>query len=129
MELPAVRISAATMAITPLIVSDIAVAQAAAPPRQDYGYFHGHGMIWGDHMGGVGGGVGLLLGPLFMIIVVVAIAAAIVVLMRAFGVAGPSIQSVSGQSGNRALDILKERFAKGEIDAEEFNERKRQLSD
>lgn len=125
MELPAVRISAATMAITPLIVSDIAVAQAAAPPRQDYGYFHGHGMIWGDHMGGVG----LLLGPLFMIIVVVAIAAAIVVLMRAFGVAGPSIQSVSGQSGNRALDILKERFAKGEIDAEEFNERKRQLSD
>ena len=126
MKQPVVRISAALTAIALFITADIAIAQTATPPRQDYGYFHGHGMFSGDHMGGFG----LLFGPLFMILVVIVIAAAIIVLMRAFGVAGASNQSAGpGQSGNRALDILKERFARGEIDAEEFNDRKRQLSD
>jgi len=126
MKQPFVRISGMLTAIAVSAAVDTALAQTTTPPRQDYGHYHGHGMFWGDHMGGFG----LLLGPLFMIIVVIAIAAAVVFLIRAFGVAGPSNQSAgSGQSGNRALDILKERFARGEIDAEEFNDRKRQLSD
>ena len=126
MKRPFIRISGILVAIAVSAAVDTAPAQTTTPPRQDYGYYHGHGMYWGDHMGGFG----FLLGPLFMIIVVIAIAAAIIVLMRAFGVAGPSNQLAgSGQSGNRALEILKERFARGEIDAEEFNDRKRQLSD
>ena len=126
MNQPLVPISAILTAVVTFAATDGVLAQASTPPRQDYGYYHGHDMFSGDHMGGFG----LLFGPLFMILVVIVIAAAIVVLMRAFGVAGASNQPAGpAQSGNRALDILKERFAKGEIDAEEFNDRKRHLSD
>ena len=74
-------------------------------------------------------GFGMVFGALFMILVVIAIIAAIVYLMRSFGVAGMSNASMRpSQPENKALDILKERFAKGEIDAKEFDERKRLLS-
>jgi putative membrane protein len=107
--------------------SGLANAQQTTPgPRQDYPYYHGHGMMWGDHMGGFG----LFFGPLFLIILVVAIAAAVVILMRTFGTTGASNQPAGlERSEGNALDILKERFAKGEIDADEFNERKRLLSE
>lgn len=103
--------------------SDIVLAQTSSPDR-GYGHFHGHGMMWG------GGPFGMFLGALFMILVVVAIIAGVVFLMRSFGVAGTSnAAEQSNQSENRALDILRERFAKGEIDAKEYDERKRLLSE
>ena len=58
------------------------------------------------HMGAWGWG-GMILGPIMMIVFI----AAIVAVAKA------------------PLDILKERFAKGEIDSQEFEERRRVLGD
>jgi putative membrane protein len=84
-------------------------------------------MMWG---GGYMGGFGMFFGLLFFILLVIAIIAAAVFLMRSVGVAGiPHPPVRPNESENKALDILKERFAKGEIDAKEFDERKRLLSE
>jgi len=80
-------------------------------------------MMWGyDGFGfGWGGmGIGMLL---FWGIIVVAI----VLLLRAFGTAS-SRQSESGGRGKAPLDILGERYARGEIDKNEFEQKRRDLS-
>lgn len=46
---------------------------------------------------------------------------------RLFGAAGPAVSSHAAQ--DRALALLKERYAKGEIDSTEFAERKKLLAD
>ena len=77
---------------------------------------------WGwDHMGNtMGWGYG---GP-FMILVWIAIIVAIV--LAAKSIFGDS--SRSGPSAKKsALDMLKERYARGEIDKEEFERKKRDL--
>jgi putative membrane protein len=85
---------------------------------------YGH---WGD-----GFGFGFGFGWIFMILWWVLIIVAIVALVR--WLASPS----SGCSGRRvaeksteksALDILKERYARGEIEQEEFQRKKRELSE
>lgn len=74
---------------------------------------------WG--MGGFYGGFGLV----FMVLgVVVMVSIIIAILHFLFGV-GPSVQTREERS--RALHILEERFAHGEIDEEEFNKRRRIL--
>ncbi len=77
---------------------------------------------WGwDHMGG---GMGWGFGGIFMILVWVVVIAAIVVLARwLFG--GPSATGLP--HGRSALDVLKERYARGEIGKEEFEQKKRDL--
>ena len=72
----------------------------------------------------------MFFGSVFMILLVIAAVAAVVLLIRSFGVGGIfSSDTGKRQDGDRALEILKERFARGEIDAKEFNERKQLLSD
>ena len=102
-----------------LLMMAITVSAAHA---QYYGGDYPH--MWG---GGWGWG-GMILGPLIMILFVAGTIAVVVSLVRWIG--GGSAGSVPPpQAGKSALDILKERFARGEIDKDEFEERKRLLSD
>ena len=82
------------------------------------GFGHWYGM-------GYGMGFGWIIGLLFII-------AVIWLLIRATGTHQPyhyphHHSSAAPQGGNSAIDILKERFARGEIDKEEFEEKKRDL--
>lgn len=85
---------------------------------------------YGPHMMWWGGGwYGMIFGPLFMILVLAVTIAVAVLLVRWLG--GPWQGSASYQAppGRTPLDILKERFARGEIDKQEFEERRRALGD
>ena len=82
-------------------------------------------MMWGNE-----GGYGMFFGPLFMILILAATVAAIVFLVRWLSGAqqgfGPASLTPPVQT---PLDVVKERFAKGEINKEEFDERRRVLED
>ena len=76
-------------------------------------------MWWG------GGWFGMFLGPLVMILVLAFLVVAVVLILR--GGLGP--WHGSARPPRKPLDILKERFARGEIEKEEFEERRRLLGD
>lgn len=113
--------SAATIAAS----ASSAFAQAGDIPAGNRPpYYYGHGMMWeGDHWGGFG----MVLGPIFMILILVAIVIGVIYLLKHFG--GISMTSDAGPAADRALTILKERYARGEIDSKEFEERKKLLTD
>lgn len=115
------RLSYLVAATAASLYSGVAYAQNADGYNRGE-YFHGPGMMWGGY-----GGVGVFLGPLFMIVLLIAIVIGVIYLLRAFG--GGQLGSVAGPAGNRSLDILKERYARGEIDSKEFDERKKMLSE
>ena len=66
-------------------------------------------------------GYGMFFGPLVMILFLAALVVAVVWLVRA--VAG----SAPNQKVDSAVETLKERFARGEIDRTEFEDRKKAL--
>ncbi len=78
---------------------------------------HGYGHM----MGG-----GWIFGPIMMILFIALIVAVVVLIVRWLGGVG------GGGAGARpkaAQDILEERFARGEIDKEEFEQRRQALRD
>lgn len=77
-----------------------------------------HGYMWFDGWGGM-----MIFGPLMMIAVVAAIVVLVVLALRWLGGTGHA----GAPPGKTALDVLEERFARGEIDKEEFEERRRVL--
>lgn len=115
-------ISIATLAgATIVLQSGVAWAQTS-PDVDRYG--------WGPHMMGWGGGwFGMVFGPIFMILVLAIVIAVAVLLVRWLG--GPWLAAAPHQPppARTPLDILKERFARGEIDKEEFEERRRILGE
>lgn len=86
---------------------------------------------WGRHMMWWGGGwYGMFFGPLFMILSIAAVVAVVLLFVRLLG--GPwhgQMPPHQGPPTRTPLDILKERFARGEIDKQEFEERRRVLGE
>jgi putative membrane protein len=106
--------------INALVIAVLATALMTAPSvAQTYGDH--------PHIGDWGWG-GTIFG-LIMSIVFFAVAAAAVVPLVRWLVGRGHGGALHGPPGNTPQDILKERFAKGEIDKEEFEERRRVLGD
>ena len=75
-----------------------------------------------------GGWYGWFFGPIMMILFIAVIVLVVVLLVRWLGGIGHG-RAPDASPGKTPLDILKERFARGEIDKEEFEERRRLLKD
>ena len=103
-------------AIAALPASPI-IAQVTDSPRYGYHAWDGPWHGW-------------FMGPFMMIIFLVIVVAVCVLLVRWLGGPGPGHSGPHHPAPGRSpLDILKERFAKGEIDKEEFEERRRVLGE
>ncbi len=92
----------------------VALAQRGAPYADDH--------MWD------GGWHGWFMGPIMMIVVIAVAIVVVVMLVRWLGGIGHG-PAPSSTRGKAALDILKERFARGEIDKEEFEQRRRVLDE
>lgn len=68
----------------------------------------------------------MFFGPLMMIVFIAVMVAVVVLLVRWLSDRRPGARA---SSESNAVDILKERFARGEIDKEEYEERRRILGD
>lgn len=72
---------------------------------------------------------GMIFGPIMMIAVLAAAVAVVVLIVR--WLSGPSSGATpptERQSKKTALEILEERFARGEIDKDEFEEKRKLLT-
>ncbi len=111
---------------TAMVIGGMALslpAMAQAPQGMPYGY--GPGMMWEG-----GGWFHMLFGFLMMLLFLGVIVLLVVLGVRWLGGAEHSPFRHPPAAGPRsALDILKERLAKGEIEVAEFEERKRALGD
>lgn len=88
-------------------------------------YHGGYEHMWG------GGWYGMFLGPLMMLLFLGIAVAVIVLIVRWLGGSRHDGHMLppGAAPGRMPVDILKERFARGEIDKEEFEERKRILGE
>lgn len=116
------RTGALLVPITAAASAGLAISSGAASAQGPTGrYVYGPPM-----MGGWGGSwYGMVLGPLMMVLVIVAV----VLLVRWLAGPWPGGASHLAPPAAAPLDILKARFARGEIDKEEFAERKRVLGE
>jgi len=87
-------------------------------------------MMTGNNMMGdwsLGGGSSMFLMPFFWILILIGIVLLIVWLGNQ--ASGTSFSGPAATSGGKtAIEILKERYARGEIDKQEFEEKKRDLA-
>ena len=111
---------AATASGVPVVVFASEAESASLPAAvfaQQNPEYYGHHM-WES---------GWFLGPLMMILVLAAVVALVVLIVRWLGGSGHASGQVSSEK--LPLDILKQRFARGEIDQKEYEEKRRILED
>mgnify|MGYP006282641195 CR=1 FL=1 len=84
---------------------------------------HGMGMMW-DGFGGA-----WFMGPLMMLLFLVLAVVAVAAVVRWGGGHGPHQHAQPSASRNAAREILEQRFARGEIDEEEFRRRRQALDE
>lgn len=100
---------------TMIALGDLGTAAAEETPRYTYGPHMWEGGWW------------MFLGPIWMILFLAIVVALVVLAVRWVGDTGAG--KAGGAARQSPLDILRERFARGEIDKGEFEERKRALGD
>jgi putative membrane protein len=104
-----------------VIVAAVAMAMPSWVLAQDtsdldrYGY--GHMMWWGGQW------YVMVLGPLFMILLLVLVIAVAVLFARWLGGSWQGAPFSQAPQGPTPLDMLKQRFARGEIEKEEYEDR------
>lgn len=98
-----------------LVVLLSALATGAAADQGSY--------LHGPHMWG-GGWMGWFAGPVMMIAMIAIVVAVVVLIIRWLGGPGHGSVHLPTALGKTPLDILEERYARGEIDREEFEERR-----
>ncbi len=103
-----------------LVASGAALLLAAGPA-----WAEATGRGYGNHMWNGGGWGHFIFGPLMMLLFLAAIIAIVVLLVRWIGGTGGG---GALRSGAAARDLLDERYAKGELDREEYLQRKKDLS-
>jgi putative membrane protein len=81
---------------------------------------------WGMMGPGMMGGFGWVFGPIFMVLFWGLIIWGIVALVR--GVSRPSGSDSAPPTADSALEILKRRYARGELNKEEYEEKKKDLT-
>jgi len=84
-----------------------------------WGGMGGYGYGWDG--GWLGMGIGMIGMLLFWVLIILGIVVLVKWLAR-------SLSSAGAPPAKTALDIVKERYARGEIDKEEFEQKKRDLS-
>lgn len=86
------------------------------------------GYDWGMGSGMMGYGYGMSwYGHILMLIFWVAVIVGIIFLIRWLVVSSQAGGQVTSQGADTALDILRKRYARGEINKEEFEEKKKDL--
>ena len=112
------------LGLTAILFTFAQVSPVLAQRGGGYGGYGGYGG-WGQGMmGGFGGGGWF--GSIFMLIFWGLIIVGLVLLIRWLVFATRRGEDPA-RGGSRAMDILKERYARGEIDREEFEQRRRDL--
>ncbi len=103
------------------VVTALGASMPAWAQSQQGGYYGPH-MMWG-------GWYGMFFGPLMMIIFIAAVIALVALAIRWLGGGHHSGQQQPSTSSTKPLEILRERYASGDIDKEEFEERRRVLGE
>ncbi len=124
--------SAASVVLAVAALPALAQQSPAAPnvPAAPYGYGH---MMWGGPWAGSEWGWHpfMIVGPIFMLLAIIGIMALFVWLVRwaihGHPFHGHGFYHAHGGAGRAALDILEERFARGEIDKAEFEDKRKLL--
>jgi len=110
------RIIAALTAVFPGLIYSTGQAYAQWGPRSEYMHSFWGGMGW--------------MGMLFALLILIICAFILILIVRwLLQNSGAKSQSnVSNSPSSKAMELLKERYARGEIDRKEFEQKKQDLS-